>query len=73
MKTQRFDIKFHPSDSKVYTAIETVRKGRGMTRKGFVMHAIANTYPELTEPVVNWLMRSKTNRKAAEETLKHEK
>ena len=70
MKRQRYDIKFGEGEEEVYKAVELARLGRGMTRKGFIMHAIANTYPELSELIVSWLMRYKNaNRKAAKEDL----
>lgn len=58
-------IRFRENDMHIFNRLEEVRTAKGMTRKGFVMHALANTYPELTEEIVAWLMGRKTvDRKA---------
>lgn len=42
----------------LFDKIDTVRRARGMSRKGFIMHGIANMCPELTEEIVSYLISS---------------
>lgn len=71
MKTQSYQIQFSPEEQELYDAIEQARITHGLTRKGMILYALANQYPELTETIVRSMLQ-KGKRRGDQETLAKE-
>lgn len=52
---------YKPEEQQLMDLIDDHRKVKGMTRKAFILYAIANMIPDLAEPIVEHLLaRPKT-------------
>lgn len=53
---------FDDKDMEIHDKIEDVRRAKGMTKKGFILYAIANMIPELAPDILDYLMKRPRSR-----------